>query len=164
MGKLKQVREQLMSIYTDDDSLIMKNIRNIIDDVDKYLAGENTMGVPATVLQTINEYDIMIQIAMEDFNALKEVHTAKYIHERAWKAQEILTYLLSQSHYISYIKDKYANALPPESRKTYMSKLYMKMEENKEFMGQYRTIISNISKEMDYININLQERSKQSGT
>lgn len=163
MGMLKNVREQLMSLYEDDDTVLMRNIRKIIDSIDKYLTEENSMGIPSVVLQTLNEYDIQIQIAMEDFIALDDIHTAKYVHERSYKAQEILAYLATQSHYISYIKDKYASALPPESRKTYMSKLYAKSEENKEFMGQYRSIISNLSKEMDYININLQERKKNDG-
>ena len=160
MGILKNVREQIMSLYVDDDSVIMKNIRNIVDGIDNFLTQENSMCMPTTVLQTINEYDILIQIAMEDFNALEPLHTPTQVHARTYKAQEILSFLVSQSHYITFIKDKYANALPPEHRKTYMSKLGLKLEENKEFMGQFRTIISNLSKEMDYINLRLQERRK----
>ena len=162
MGMLKNVREQIMSLYVDDDTVLMKNLRNIVDNIDKYIQEETQMGVPSTVLQTISEYDMLIQIAMEDFNALEEMHTAQQVHKRSFKAQEVLTYLVSQSHYISYIKDKYANALPPEHKKVYMQKLFAKLDENKEFMGQYRTIIANISKEMDYINLMIQERKAKS--
>ena len=161
MSKLKQVREQLISLYReDDDSLINQNIRNIVDSIDNYLAEQDSMSVPTTALQTIGEYDVMIQIAMEDFNALEDKHTPTYVHNRSYKAQEIIAYIATQSHYISYIKERYLKNIPPEHKKTYMSMFYNKLEENKELMGQYRTIVSNLSKEMDYININLQEKLK----
>jgi Mg2+ and Co2+ transporter CorA len=158
MSKLGQVREQILNLYQDDGSIIMQNLRNLVDDIDNYMAQQNAMGMPATVLQTLNDYDVQIQLTMEEFVNMPENHEPRKVLERSHKAQEVLTLLMAQSHYITFIKDKYANALPPEHRAKYLTRLNVVLTDNKEQAGNYRSVISNLSKELDYINLRLQSK------
>ena len=161
MSKLGQVREQLMSLYVEDDTSLMKNIRNIVDDIDNFIAQQNSMGMPATVLQTLNEYDIQVQMAMEEFVNMPHLHDKKQVLNRSYKAQEVLTLLMAQSHYITFIRDKYANALPPEHRAKYMTRLNVLLADNKENAGNYRTVIANLSKELDLISLSMQAKLRK---
>lgn len=161
MSKLGQVREQLMSLYVEDDTSLMKNIRNIVDDIDNFTAQQNSMGMPATVLQTLNEYDIQVQMAMEEFVNMPHLHDKKQVLNRSYKAQEVLTLLMAQSHYITFIRDKYANALPPEHRAKYMARLNVLLADNKENAGNYRTVIANLSKELDLISLSMQAKLRK---
>ena len=161
MSKLGQVREQLMSLYVEEDTSLMKNIRNIVDDIDNFITQQNSMGMPATVLQTLNEYDIQVQMAMEEFVNMPHLHDKKQVLNRSYKAQEVLTLLMAQSHYITFIRDKYANALPPEHRAKYMTRLNVLLADNKENAGNYRTVIANLSKELDLISLSMQAKLRK---
>lgn len=161
MSKLGQVREQIMSLYQDDGSILMQNLRNIVSEIDNFTTEQNNMAMPATVLQTLNEYDIQIQMSMEDFVNMPEDHTAEKVLARSHKAQEVLTMLIAQSHYITFIRDKYANALPPEHRSKYMARLNVILADNKEQAGNYRSVLANLSKELDLISLKMQAKIRK---
>ena len=166
MAIVEKIREQLLILYTDDGSLIMKNLKKLVDSIDEYLERNKVVNAPHIVLQTIQEYDAMIQKAMCEYSVLAEgIDEGSNINKvtiTSIKAQEVLSLITTLLHYIQYAKDFCLKNISPEHASTYRKQFEIRIAQLEEIAKKYQTIVSNMSKIIELATMRLHKVIKES--
>ena len=153
-----------MVLYKDDGSLVMQNLRKLIDGIDDYLEKDRRLNAHHIAMQTIQEYDVMAQTAMEELDALLVNYSEANVKDminRSVKVQEVLAMLSSLSHYVSYARDYCLSNLPQEHVSTYKRQFEAKVREIEEASKKYQSILVNMSKIIEYNTALLNYRAKK---
>ena len=165
MAIVERIREQILALYKDDGSLIMQNLRKLVDGIDNYIQREKDTENPLVAMQVMKEYDCLIQNAMTEFTSY-EVDTSddntsiRDVINCSLKAQEVLSLVNMLLHYIQYSIDNSLKGLSPDRLKHYRMQFSSRITQLEDISRKYQTIISNMSKILDYKTAVIQYKTK----
>ena len=133
------------------DSISTEDIDNLIEQIDAYQGVENKFEDIASIMRTINEYNISYLSEVQEFEYLRH-NKSKDILNMVDKARGILCTLSVLHTYLTLSLAKVSESTyNMKNIRTYLSDLEAKKEHYKNEKISWVTVLKSLTQEMNYI-------------